>query len=66
MTITATFAKQITVPSAVWQAALTAVCVAVLAALAVPLLAAEPGPLTPDESLYISEGLNLAEGNGFT
>ena len=66
MTITATFAKQITVPSAVWQAALTAVCVAVLAALAVPLLAADPGPLIPDESLYISEGLNIAEGKGFT
>lgn len=39
---------------------------ALLAVLSVPLLVASPGPLTSDESLYVSEGMNLARGEGFT
>ena len=40
--------------------------VAILVALAVPMMTAEGGPLTSNESLYVSEALNLAEGKGFT
>ena len=39
---------------------------AVFAALALPILVTEPGALSSDESLYVSEGLNLAEGRGYT
>lgn len=38
----------------------------VLITLAIPLLKATPRGLTSDESLYVSEGLNIAEGHGFT
>ncbi|MEX0786372.1 MAG: glycosyltransferase family 39 protein, partial [Dehalococcoidia bacterium] len=39
---------------------------AILVALSVPLLMADAGPLTSDESLYVAEGLNLADGRGYT
>jgi 4-amino-4-deoxy-L-arabinose transferase-like glycosyltransferase len=35
-------------------------------ALAVPLLVAGPAPLTSDESLYLAEAYNIAEGRGAT
>ena len=38
----------------------------ILVVLSLPLLLAEPGPLTSDESIYVSEGLNLALGKGYT
>ena len=38
----------------------------VFVALSIPLLVSQPGPLSSDESLYISEGMNLALGKGFT
>ncbi len=39
---------------------------AMLAVLSLPLLLSNPGPLTSDESRYVSEALNLSQGKGFT
>lgn len=47
-------------------AARLGLALALLAALTVPLLYAAPGPLTSDESLYVAEGMNIANGDGYT
>ena len=65
MTISATLSRPISLPTLLPGLQLV-VGLAVFVALAIPLLMAESGPLTSGESLYVSEGLNLAEGNGFT
>ncbi|MEX1255184.1 MAG: glycosyltransferase family 39 protein [Dehalococcoidia bacterium] len=49
------------------QRALPALVVALaVLVLAVPMLQSGPAPLTSDESLYLAEGYNVAEGNGPT
>ncbi|MDZ4278677.1 MAG: glycosyltransferase family 39 protein, partial [Dehalococcoidia bacterium] len=66
MATSATYVSHIAVPARVTPRLQVVAGLIVLAALSIPLLLAEPGPLSSDESLYVSEGLNLAQGKGFT
>ncbi|MCI0777084.1 MAG: glycosyltransferase family 39 protein [Chloroflexi bacterium] len=65
MTISATLSRPVSLPTLMPGLQLV-VGLAIFIALAIPLLMGQPGALTSEASLYVSEGLNLAEGNGFT
>jgi 4-amino-4-deoxy-L-arabinose transferase-like glycosyltransferase len=66
MAITATLRVPATLPDRLLRIALFALVSALLVAISLPVILAEPGPLSSDESLYVAEGLNLAEGKGFS
>ncbi|MBI4571375.1 MAG: glycosyltransferase family 39 protein, partial [Chloroflexi bacterium] len=66
MTTPAIYAARTASPARVTPALLAVAAFALFVALSVPLLRAQPGPLSSDESLYATEGLNLALGKGFT
>lgn len=66
MTTSAAYQQQATAAPQTLPAVQLVLGLALLAALSVPVLMASPGPLTSDESLYLSEGMNLSLGKGFT
>ena len=66
MTTSVTYPQRAAATPQLWPAAQVLLALSLLAALSVPLLLAQPGRLTSDESLYLSEGMNLALGKGFT
>ena len=66
MTTSATYPQQAAAVAKTLPALQLVLGLALLAALSVPVLMASPGPLTSDESLYVSEGMNLSLGKGFT
>lgn len=66
MAASVTYAEQATVSPRFFAGLQVVAGLVLLAILSMPLVAAEAGPLTSDESLYLSEGLNLAVGKGYT
>ena len=66
MTTSAAYSQQTTATSQTLPAVQLVLGLALLAAFSVPVLLASPGALTSDESLYVSEGMNLSLGKGFT
>ncbi len=66
MTTSATYRQQTATEARLHPGILVVLGLGLLVVLSLPLLLAQPGPLTSDESLYVSEGMNLALGKGFT